>query len=341
MKNRVSLCVCCLFVIAAVLAPLSAGAKEMTLKLAEWGPPKHYVAQARAEWIDAVNEAAKGKVKIVAYPGGQLYGPKDMHMAVAKGSVDMGVVLQPAAMGMIPMLQGVYLPFAFDSVDEAAEAYRGESLEIIKKAMEKKRMKLIYTSFMDGVQMFSNKKNLESIEDFKGLRVLSASPMFSEIMTLLGAAPDTSIPQDEQYMALKRGVSDATANSTVGGYFQKSHEVAPHHTKMNMSFATAMVCMNLKTWNKLPGEVQQVMLEEGRKQKAKTLAMTKGWEKKFEGAIASEGGKVTTFPEAERDKIKKIARPVWKEWAEKNGKQAKRLLELNLDKEHHEQTAQK
>lgn len=313
----------------------------MTLKLAEWGPPKHYVAQARAEWIDAVNEAAKGKVKILAYPGGQLYGPKDMHMAVAKGSVDMGVVLQPAAMGMIPLLQGVYLPFAFDSVDEAAEAYSGESLEIIKKALEKKRMKLIYTSFLDGVQMFSNKKNLDTIEDFKGLRVLSASPMFSGIMTLLGAAPDTSIPQNEQYMALKRGVSDAMANTTVGGYFQKSHEVAPHYTKMDMSFATILVCMNLKSWNKLPRDVQQIMLEEGKKQKAKTLAMTKGWEKKFRGAIANEGGKITTLPEAERDKIKKISKPVWKEWAEENGKQAKRLLELNLDKEHHEQTAQK
>lgn len=131
------------------------------------------------------------------------------------------------------------------------------------------------------------------------------------------------------------------ANTTVGGYFQKSHEVAPYHTKMDMSFATILVCMNLRTWNKLPGDVQQIMLEEGKKQKAKTLAMTKGWEKKFRGAIADEGGKVTTLPESEREKIKKISRPVWKEWAEENGKQAKRLLELNLDKEYHEQTAKK
>ena len=95
-----------------------------------------------------------------------MFGPKEMHKAVAKGQVDIGVVLQPAMLAMVPMLQGAYLPFAFDSIDEAAKAYEGESLAIIEKAMEAKHIKLIYTSFTDGVQLYSNKGNIKSIDDF-------------------------------------------------------------------------------------------------------------------------------------------------------------------------------
>ncbi|MFW5957570.1 MAG: TRAP transporter substrate-binding protein [Desulfosalsimonas sp.] len=253
-----------------------------------------------------------------------------MHKAVARGSIDLGVVLQPAMLGMIPMLQGVYLPFAFDSVDQIAKVYEGESLEIIQDELEKRNLELVYPSFLDGVQVFSNEKNLETVEDFDGLRILSTSPMFSKIMDRLGAAPDTSIPQDEQYMALKRGVAEAMANSTVGGYFQKSHEVAPYYTKIDMSYAVILVCANKRTWEKIPEDIRQLMVEEGRRAGMRTLEISKGWEKKFIGEMEKEDATITYMPEEERQKIKEIAEPVWLQWADKNGETAKRLLELSL-----------
>lgn len=328
MKNRIVMFACCLFVAIAML-PMDAPAKEMTLKLASWGSAKHYAAVARVEWINEVNEACAGKVKIVDYPGGQLYGPKDMHKQIAKGSVDMGVVLQPAMLAMVPMVQGVYLPFAYDNLDEAAKAYTGESLKILERALAKKRLKMVWSALTDGVQIYSNKRNIKTIEDFQGLRVLSTSPIFSEIMVELGAAPDTSIPYTEQYMALKRGVSDAMANSIVGGYFQKTHEVAPLVTQIEMSYSSIMFCMNLKTWNKLPKDVQEIMTSIGKKKSAYCLAAAKGWQKKFTGEMIKEGATVTTLAPEERAKIIEAARPIWKKWAEENGKDARRLLELN------------
>ncbi len=320
---------CCLAVILGVI-PNGLHAKEVVLKLASWGPAKHFVAEARAVWIEEVNQALAGRYKIVDYPGGQLYGPSDIHKAVAKGTVDMGVVLQPAMLAMVPMVQGVYLPFAFDSIEQVAAAYSGESLEIIERAMEKKRLKLIYVSYLDPVQIFSNKGNITQIEDFNGLRVLSSSPIFTEIMAELGAAPDTSIPQTEWYMALKRSVSDSMANSVVGGFFQKSFEVAPYITKMNMSYPTILVCMNLKKWEKLPEDVRATLLDLGKKQGDHTLAMSKGWEHKFTGALTKAGATVSTLAPEEREKIVGVARNVWAQWAGKNGKEAERLLKLSV-----------
>ena len=329
MKKKIALALFCL-VCAAALLPAAAPAAEVEIKLATWGPPKHFIAEARAQWIDEVNKALAGKYKIVDYPGGQLFGPKDMHLAVAKGQVDLGLVLQPSMLAMVPMMQGVYLPFAFDNLDQVNQAYSGKTLEIIEKAMEKKNLKLIYVSYTDGVQLFSNKKNIETVDDFKGLRILSASPIFAEIMAKLGAAPDTSIPYTEQYMALQRKVADAMAASVVGGYFEKTPEVAPFLTKMDMSFATILVVANLKMWKKLPQDVQDTMITLGRQKTAVSLAMAKGWEAKFTGEMEKSGVKITRIPVEERNKIKQISKEVWDNWAKKNGKDAEELLNLSL-----------
>ncbi len=319
-----------IILLALTILPIPSVAKEIELKLASWGPTQHFVAEARNEWIAQVNKDMAGKIKIVDYPGGQLFGPSDVHKGIARGSVDMGVVLQPAMLAMVPMVQGVYLPFAFDNWEAVTKAYSGESLAIIEKAMEKKRLKLIYVSYTDPVQIFSNKKNIEKVEDFKGLRMLSTSPIFTEIMALIGAAPDTSVPQTEQYMALKRGVSDSIPNSIVGGYFQKSFEVAPFITKANMSYSTILVCMNLKKWDKLPKDAQEYLMKSRETVTPKTLAMAKGWEAKFTGVLQQSGATVTTMPAEERAKIVQVAKTVWAKWAKENGKDAEKLLEINL-----------
>jgi TRAP-type C4-dicarboxylate transport system substrate-binding protein len=304
-------------------------AGETELKFATWASPNHYAGKATKNWIDAVNKGAVGKVKITEYPGGQLYGSKDTHMAVAKGSVDIGQGTQPRMLGMIPMLLGTYLPFLFEDIGEASKAYQGESREIIERALMKKNMKLIFIIFNDGSAIFSNQKNIATVDDIKGLRLLTVSPIVSKVFHKLGAAPDTSIPYTEHYMALKRGVADATAAPITSGYFRKTYEVAKYITEMNMSFPCLMVVVNKKVWNRMPADVQQLMLEEGKKQEAFCIASAKGWQKKFSGLIQKKGGVITTLPTAERDKIKKVSQELWQDWAKKNGADAQRLLELN------------
>jgi TRAP-type C4-dicarboxylate transport system substrate-binding protein len=130
-------------------------------------------------------------------------------------------------------------------------------------------------------------------------------------------------------MALKRGVSDAMANSIVNGYFQKTHEVAPLVTQIEMSYSAILFCINLKTWKKLPKDVQDVMTSIGKKKSAYCLAAAKGWQQKFTGEMIKEGATVKPISPEERAKIIAVARPVWEKWAEKHGKDAKRLMELN------------
>lgn len=329
MKKIFLLAILIVFVAVVGIMPFTVSAEEQILKLSSWLPAKHYISTLQSSWIDEVNAAFAGNYKIIDYPSGQLYGPKEMHMAVAKGSTDLGVILQPAMVAMVPMLKGVYLPFAFENLDQVDRAYSGESLAIIEKAMEKKQIKLIYTNYIDGAQIFATKKSINTVEDLKGFRVLTTSPIVSEIFAKLDASPDASIPQTEHYMALKRGISDGMAQTSSGGYLQKSFEVAPYITKMDMSFPTILLCMNLKKWDKLIKEYQEIMLKAGKKASEGSLAGGKIWESKFTEEMIKFGATVTRIPYEERAKLKEISKSLYEQWAEENGPEAKRLLEIN------------
>ncbi|MBU2431329.1 MAG: hypothetical protein KKH99_11620, partial [Proteobacteria bacterium] len=134
MKKKMLLSMLIVFSVSIRFFSFDAFAEEQAMVLATWVPAKHYVSVQQTAWVAEVNAALVGKVKIIEYPGGQLYGPKDMHMAVAKGSVPMGQILQTSLVATVPMLKGVYLPFAFENLDQVAQAYSGESLAIIEKA---------------------------------------------------------------------------------------------------------------------------------------------------------------------------------------------------------------
>jgi TRAP-type C4-dicarboxylate transport system substrate-binding protein len=86
--------------------------------------------------------------------------------------------------------------------------------------------------------------------------------------------------------------------------------------------------MNTEKWAELPQDVKKTMIETGKKYGQITLAAAKGWEAKFLGELNKEGAVVKVMPAAERDKIKEISKSVWMKWAEDNGPDAKRLLEL-------------
>ncbi len=304
-------------------------AEELNLKLASWSSPKHFIGLSLSSWIKEVNEKGTGKVKIILYPGGQLYGSHDMHSSVAKGYVEIGEILQAKMISMVPMLQGTYLPFFFDTVEQAVSSFQGESREILERAFAKKNLKLLFPMFLDGVQLHNNKKNLKTIEEFKGMKLLMTSNYGAKILNAMGASPDNSIPFTEEYMALKRGIADGNLNTITSAYFRKNFEVCKYITNIDMGFTAVLVMVNLKTWNSLSPEIRELMENAGKRATQYSIASSKAWLKKYTEMTMAQGVTINSLPESEIDKIKTLSAPIWAQWAQTNGDDAKRFLELN------------
>ena len=104
-----------------------------------------------------------------------------------------------------------------------------------------------------------SKKQVRTLEDFKGLkvRVLGGPP--TEMAKALGAVP-TLIPMPDVYQSLDKGVVDGAAApwEAVQGF--RLYEVAKNYTIAPFYVAYFSVCANKQKWQSLPKDVRDAIM---------------------------------------------------------------------------------
>ena len=122
--------------------------------------------------------------------------------------------------------------------------------------------------------IISTKKEVKTLDDFKGLkiRVLGGPP--TEMAKALGAVP-TLIPMPDVYQSLDKGVIDGAVVpwEAVQGF--RLYELAKSYTIAPFYVAYFSLCANKQKWQSLPKDVRdQIMTVSG-------LAGSKFWGKNF------------------------------------------------------------
>ena len=213
-------------------------------------------------------------------------------------------------------------------VEDVAKAYRGESLGIIEKAMEKEADETnLYQLSGSGSGIQQQGQHQQWVSDFKGLRVSLFKPHVHGNHGQAGGGTGYLHPPDRVVYGFKTLPSLIPWPSLLwAGIFKNPLKSLLIVTKMNMSYPTILVCMNLQTWKGLPGDVQETLVSLGKKQEAVTLAMSKGWEQKFHRLSCTKvGATVTTIsPEERRKDHRHLPKVIWEAWAqeERQGGQA-------------------
>ncbi len=223
-------------VAAAIATAGIARGQEIKLTLADqnsptaWGP-----THALQPWVKQVEEATKGRVKIQVYPSQTLIKGVDMWRGIRSGIADIGWCVQGYWPEQTPLSDVASLPFLPITSGEKG----GEMLwKLYEKypAMQREfgdiQPLVLYTSSPNMV--ISPKKEIRTLEDFKGqkLRVLGGPP--TEMAKALGAVP-TLIPMPDVYQSLDKGVIDGALVpwEAVQGFrlyeLAKSYTIAPFY----------------------------------------------------------------------------------------------------------------
>src|SRR5499427_341844 len=188
-----------------------AGAQGFKLHFADqdsltgWGP-----AHALYPWVKQVEEATKGRLKIDVYPSQTLIKGVDMWKGVRSGIADIGWCVQGYWPEQTPLSDVMSLPFLpITSAEKGSEALWKlyEKFPAMQKEFSEIQPLVLYTS---SPNLLVVKKQVKTLEDFKGLkfRVLGGPP--TEMAKALGAVP-TLIPMPDVYQSLDKGVVDGAA----------------------------------------------------------------------------------------------------------------------------------
>lgn len=189
-----------------LLTGVALAQKELKIQLVY--PPTSSVAANTLFFADKVEKLTNGSIKLKIFYPDELVKEKEGLTAMQRGMIDgyIGSMLYFA--GILPEVNGEWLPFSWRSVSEAMDIYYNYGyLDIMRKATE--RQGCYYVAPISVARMgLLTKFPINKVEDLQGKKIRAVG-MEGKIVKALGGSA-VALSGAEQYTALQRGTVDGT-----------------------------------------------------------------------------------------------------------------------------------
>jgi TRAP-type C4-dicarboxylate transport system substrate-binding protein len=197
--------------------------------------------------------------------GGQLYKANATLSSVEEGVTDVGWVFSFLEQAKLPLSQGSSnAPFATSNPPVLLDVMEDllETNEAFREEWESHNLKVLGLTATD-LYDFYLKEPIEGISDLDG-RKISAPGVLGNWLRGTGAnAVDGSLTS--YYTDVQTGVSDGVLSLALGALPIKLYEVAPYIARFDGGAVfSGAVAINRDSWDALPEEVQNAMVEAGK-----------------------------------------------------------------------------
>jgi TRAP-type C4-dicarboxylate transport system substrate-binding protein len=291
--------------------------KTIELTYSIFFPSTHIQCKLAQAWADEIAKRTSGRVKITLYPAGSLTPPNQAYQGVVQGISDIAMTVCAYEWGRFPLFSILDLPVGYP--DPYCPTRIANELYAKYKPKELDDVHICYI-FGHGPGNLHTKKPVLKFEDWQGLKIRHGAT--SEAMLKAFGAVLVSMPQNDVYEALRKGIVDGTIvpNEALKGW--KQAEVIKSTTKLDFIGYTAifLVEMNKKRWNSLPKDIQKVITEVSHEWLDKT---SKAWEDSDRAGIEyskSLGNEVHEFSAADQKKMEDLIRPINERYVEEREK---------------------
>jgi TRAP-type C4-dicarboxylate transport system substrate-binding protein len=263
-----------------------------------------------------VSDLTGGKLTVTVHGGASLFKGPEIKRAVATGQAQAGEVLISILENEDPIYGIDVVPFLATSFDQAAKLWKA-SRPLVEKKLGAQGMMVLF-SVPWGPQGIYSKKELNSIDDMKGLKWRAYNVGTARIGELVGAQAVT-IQAAELPQALATGVVNSFMSSGATGYDSKVWESLNFFYDTQAWIPKNVTFVNKAAFEALDKPTQEAFL------KAAAQAETRGWkawENKTEWyheEIAKKGMKVLKPSPELAAGFKKIGDQLTADWLKKAG----------------------
>ena len=304
-------------IVAAGVAALAAPAMAQT----KWNLPAAYPADNPHSvnlmaFAKAVGDATGGKLQITVHAAASLFKAPEIKRAVATGQAQAGEVLISIHENEDPLYGVDVIPFLATSYPAAKKLWLASKPAIEKKLAAQGLMLLFAVPW--GPQGIYAKKDLNTVEDMKGLKWRAYNVGTSRMAELVGAQPVT-IQAAELPQALATGVVNAFMTSGSTGYDSKAWETMTHFYDTQAWIPKNVTFVNKAAFDALDKPTQDAVL------KAAAVAEERGWKLAEEKALwyldqlKANKMQVLPPPPALKAGLEKIGEQLTADWSKKAG----------------------
>jgi TRAP-type C4-dicarboxylate transport system substrate-binding protein len=304
---------------------LSASASAQT----KWNLPAAYPAdnfhtENLTQLAKDVADATGGKLQITVHANASLFKAPEIKRAVQTGQAQMGEVLMSLHENEDPLYGLDVVPFLATSFDQARKLWAAQKPPLEKK-LAGQGLVLLYAVAWPPQGIYA-KKDLNTVEDMKGLKWRAYNVGTSRIAELVGAQGVT-IQAAELPQALATGVVNSFMSSGSTGYDSKVWESLTHFYDTQAWLPKNMVIVNKAAFDALDAATKDAVL------KAAKAAEDRGWKvaqektKWYTDQLAAKGMKVLPPSPELKAGFQKIGEQLTQDWLKKAGADGQAIVD--------------
>lgn len=270
-------------------------------------------------FIEAVEAASEGTLKIEHYPGGSLgKSPVQQLSMVENGIADIAEVVTAYTPGRFPELSVFELPFLAESNVEAGLA----AYSMYEKGLFSDFEDLMLVGIiMTGPYALSSTDPITNLDDLAGKRLRVAGPIQTEMAGLLGATPVGNVPAPQIAENISRGLLDGAMMAPGNLYNFRIADAAKHHMwDLKLGSVAVIFPMRRDTYEKLPPKAKEAF--DTYSGAWFTRVLGEGLDKQQEESkakIRAESGQtVHEWSDEQVEEARALLQPVVDEWNQAN-----------------------
>lgn len=236
-----------------------------TLTYTDFLPENHLIAKSFSKrFLNKVEELSDGKITFDTYWGQQLTNADQNTQAIRDRTADIGLVSAPYESDTVPLSDIGSLPGFYTSSHQGSVAYYQTIMnEIYEAELKPLGIKPLTAQTLAPYQILTQSVKVESLEDWKGLKIRGAGGVIGQAIKQLGATA-VEMSGNETYQSMERGTVDGTVFPLGSVPTYDLQDVVDYgSTNVAIGGGCIYISMNHNLWNSFSEKAQEVFLQAG------------------------------------------------------------------------------
>jgi TRAP-type C4-dicarboxylate transport system substrate-binding protein len=307
----------------AALAPGAAQAQARWQMASPYADGNFQTRNIRA-FLQDLEQNAGGRLSIQLHSNGSLLRMPEIKRGVQTGQVQLGEILLTAYANEDPLFDADALP---QLVTNYAQAKKLSDLQkpFIEARFARQGLSLLYMVPWPPAGLYAQAP-VTSLEQLRGQRFRTFSPMTNRFAQLIGAQP-TLVQSAELAQAFATGVVQAQITSAATGVDTQAWDYARVFTPLGFSMTKNAVLVSRRALEALPADLQAAVRAAAARAETRGYELSEAAMRETESTLAARGMQVGPPSQQLLDDLTRVGRTMADEWVTRAGEDGRRLLE--------------
>lgn len=253
-------------------APASAADAEFKLTFASPYPDALFLVKNIRAFIEDLEKNSDGRIAIDFYPAQSLFNHSEAMQATRTGQVDMAELQLTQFANQEELYNVEALPYLANSTEEAMTLW-DIAKPYVEERMKRDRIMLLFTVPWPPQAFYANRE-MKTLSDMEGLKFRVYNPIGARMAELLGAEP-VLVGGGEVPQAFSTGMIDSMITSSAFGASASAWDYVKVYNDVQAWHGYDQVVMNIRSFQALPEDLQQVVLDTAKTATERGFTMSK------------------------------------------------------------------